>query len=152
MPAFTPAVPPCSADMIALVADASDGDFNGMSHGGTYLLLTNKGGKACIVAGLPAVTMKDAKGAVLPVARKAPVGMHPGPAIVPVRIEPGASARLSLRWVSGEVFDPSRCVDPARVELRFGNQVLGAPLSAHLCGEAAKSIDIDQSPLTTAQK
>jgi hypothetical protein len=134
--------------MLSVVTDARDGDFNGMSHGGTYLVLINTSGQACTIPGLPTITMKDSRGIGLPVVRKAPVGMHPGPIVVPVRLEPGASARASLRWVSGPVFDHSRCVDPARVEMRFGGQVVGNGFTGHLCGEEGKPIDLDQSPLT----
>ncbi|QWT18942.1 DUF4232 domain-containing protein [Bacillus sp. NP157] len=151
MPVFTPVVAPCTAGMLSLATDGRDGDLDGMSHGGSYLVVTNKAGKACTVPGLPMVSLKDAQGAVLPAARKAPVGMHPGPAVVPVRLEPGASAQASLRWVSGEVFDKSRCVDPARVEVRFGDQVLRADLAGHLCGEDGKPIDFEQSTLTSVR-
>jgi hypothetical protein len=148
MPAFTPVVPPCAAPMLSLSTDAANGDLNGMSHAGLYLVLTNTSGQACIVPGLPTVAMKDAKGLAVPVARQAPVGMHPGPAVVPVRLEPGTSARASLRWIAGEVFERSRCVDPTRVELRLGNQVIGTGFSGHLCGEDGKPIAFEQSPLT----
>jgi hypothetical protein len=132
--------------MISVSTDAADGDFNGMSHAGTYLVVTNKGGQACIVPGLPTIALKDAKGLLLPAARQSPAGMHPGPVVVPVRLEPGASARASLRWVAGEVFDRSRCVDPARIELRFGNQTIGTGFSGHLCGEDGKPVAFEQSP------
>jgi len=145
MPLLSPNVPPCTAAMVTLATDASGGDLNGMSHAGTYLVLTNKSGQACTLPGLPMVQMKDAKGMVLPVARKAPVGMHPGPAVVPVRLEPGASARASLRWVASEVYDNSRCVDAAKVEVRFGNQVLGTGVAAHMCGEAGQPIAFEQA-------
>ena len=49
MLAFTPNVPPCTADMLTLSTDAGDGDRNGMSHAGTWLVLTNKSGQACTV-------------------------------------------------------------------------------------------------------
>ena len=150
MLAFTPNVPPCTADMLTLATDAGNGDFNGMSHAGTYLVLTNRSGQACTVPGLPTVSLKDAKGLALPVERKAPVGMHPGPAVVPVRLEPGASARAALRWVSGEVYDNSRCVDATKVELRFGKQVMSVGFTAHLCGEGGQAIDFEQAPLLRA--
>lgn len=148
MPVFTPAVPPCTPAMVTLAVDASDGDFNGMSHSGTWLVVANRGSQACTLIGLPMVAMKDAKGAMLPVARKAPVGMHPGPVVVPVRLEPGATARMSLRWVSGEVYDNSQCVDAAKVEVTFGKLVLGTALQGHLCGEHAATIPFEQSPLS----
>lgn len=150
MPVFTPNVPPCTAAVLTLTADGDQGDFSGMSHDGTYLVLTNKGGQACTVPGLPTVVMKDAKGTALPAARKGPVGMHPGPAVVPVRIEPGASVRTGVRWVSGEVYDKSRCVDPAQVEVSFGEQVVKGAMSGHLCGEAGKPVAFEQSPLQKA--
>lgn len=148
MPALPPAVPTCTASTLTLATDAADGDFNGMSHAGTWLVVANTSGKACILPGLPTVSMKDAQGGVLPVARKAPVGMHPGPVVVPVRLEAGARAHASLRWVSGEVYDNSRCVEPARVELRFGKQVLEATLQGRLCGEVGQVLSIEQSPWT----
>ncbi|HEY4092092.1 MAG TPA: DUF4232 domain-containing protein [Luteibacter sp.] len=148
MPAFTPAVPPCTAEMITLSTDTADGDFDGMSHAGIYLVLTNKSGKACTLPGQPTVALKDARGLALPTARKGPVGMHPGPVVVPVRLEPGASARASLRWVSGDVYDNGRCVDASKVELRFGAQVVTTGFSAHLCGESGKPVEFEQSPLT----
>jgi len=150
MLAFTPNIPPCTADMLTLSTDAGDGDLNGMSHAGTWLVLTNKSGHACTVPGQPTVSLKDAKGIALQAVRKAPVGMHPGPAVVPVRLEPGASARASLRWVSGDVYDNGKCVDAAKVEVRFGKQVLSAGLSGHLCGEGAKAVEFEQSPLMRA--
>lgn len=148
IPAFTPNVPACTAEMITLATDDRGGDLNGMSHAGTYLVLTNKSGQACTLLGLPSVSMKDAKGLVLPVKRQAPVGMHPGPVVVPLRLEPGASARASLRWVSGDVYDNGRCVDAARVEVRMGNQVLATGMTGHLCGESGQPVAFEQSPLT----
>lgn len=148
MPAFTPAVPPCTPAMVSLSVDASEGDFNGMSHSGTWLVVANRGSEACTLIGLPTVVMKDAKGLVLPVKRQAPVGMHPGPVVVPVRLEPGATARMSLRWVSGDVYDQGRCVDASAVEVTFGKLVLRTGLQGHLCGEGASPIPFEQSPLS----
>lgn len=148
MPAFTPTVPPCTVAMVSVAVDDSGGDFNGMSHAGTWLVVDNRSNQSCTLIGLPVVSMKDAKGLPLPVARKAPVGMHPGPVVVPVRLEPGETVRMSLRWVSGEAFAHSRCIDPARVEVSFGKLVLGAGLQAHLCGEGAATIPFEQSPLS----
>jgi hypothetical protein len=146
MPAFTLNVPPCTAPMLSIGTDARDGDFNGMSHAGTYVVLTNTSDHACTVPGLPTIAMKDANGLLLPVTHQAPVGMHPGPVVVPVRLEPGASARASIRWVAGEVFTRSRCVDPAHIEIRVGNQTVASGFRGHLCGEDGKSIAFQQSP------
>jgi hypothetical protein len=152
MPAFTPVVPPCAPQVLTLMADAGNGDFDGMSHAGTWLVVTNRSGQACTVPGLPTAVFKDGNGVILRAARKGPVGMHPGPVVVPVRLEPGASARTSVRWVAGDVFDKGRCVDAARVELRFGNQVVATGMTAHLCAEQGQPVSFEQSPLMRAER
>jgi len=92
----TPAPAPCRAESLALRTDAADGDFNGMSHGGTWLVVRNTGSTTCLLPGLPTVLFLDAKGQSLPIERKAPPGMHPGPVVIPVALKPGQEYTLSL--------------------------------------------------------
>lgn len=140
-------VPRCSADRIALSVDGARGDFNGMSHSGTLVMLRNRGHTPCAIAALPAITMLDRQGRALPAARQAPVGMHPGPVAAALTIAPGAIASTPLRWISGDVFDRGRCLEAARIAVTVDGKRLRAPLVAHLCGPVGKAAAFVQPPL-----
>ena len=142
-----PAAAPCPAAVVTLRAGGDAGDFNGMSHSGTYLTIGNHGRRTCTVPGLPVVVLRDRAGRALPIVRRAPVGMHPGPVVVPVRVAAGASVRTGIRWVSGAVYDRSRCYDVASVAVTIGGRRLTAPLAAHVCGESGKAATFDQAVL-----
>ncbi|SEM50109.1 Protein of unknown function [Sphingomonas gellani] len=145
--AASAAVPTCPARALTVATDARDGDFNGMSHSGTYLVIRNIGRRTCSVPGLPVVTFRRGAKA-LPAKRRPPVGMHPGPVIVPVRLAPGGQVATGLRWVSGPVYDRSRCWDATRVGVTIADRTLFAPASAHLCGPVGGAVAFDQPPLT----
>jgi hypothetical protein len=137
------ATPRCTAAQLSLSTGGNPGDFNGMSHSGTLLVVRNKGRRACTLSGLPQLSFRDAWGRAVPIARKVPVGMHPGPVVLPIRLAPGAVANTALRWVSGPVYDNSRCYKVASIALA-GRQL---PLVVQICGEAGKPAGIDQSSL-----
>lgn len=139
--------PPCTPAQIAIIADGGDGAFDGMSHSGTYLNMRNTGARACRLPGLPPVRLLDRRGRALPAVRRAPAGMHPGPVVMPVTIEAGACAQLSLRWVSGPVFDRSRCLTPARVAVTIGTGASSVRLTARVCGPAGAPAAFEQTVL-----
>ena len=142
------AAPECRAGALRLRLDSGNGEFNGMSHSGVLVMLRNAGARACRVPGLPLVEALDATGAALPVARQVPPGMHPGPVIVPVRIAPGAAVSTPLRWVTGPVFDHSRCFTPAKLRVTAGAVVLAAPWDGgQVCGEAGAPATFQQPVL-----
>uniref|UniRef100_A0A7V4XT75 DUF4232 domain-containing protein n=1 Tax=Acidobacterium capsulatum TaxID=33075 RepID=A0A7V4XT75_9BACT len=95
---------PCPASWLSLALDGENGTFNGMSHSGTLLVLRNLGPRACTVPALPTLCFEDAQHHPLDVARQVPVGMHPGPVMLPVVVPPGAELTAKLRWVDGDVF------------------------------------------------
>ncbi|WP_010188132.1 DUF4232 domain-containing protein [Sphingomonas sp. PAMC 26605] len=143
----TSAAPPaCSGAQLRLSLDARDGDFNGMSHSGTELSIRNTG-PDCTLAGLPTIQMRDARGRVLTAIRQKPVGMYPGPVVLPVRLGGGHRAVTNLRWVSGPTFPQSRSVHATMVTVRIGKATLRAPLSAVLYGDARKPVTFEQAPL-----
>jgi hypothetical protein len=144
------ALPPCRPAHLRLSFDGRDGDFNGMSHAGTALTIRNVG-PDCTLPALPVVTFRDARGRTLPASRRAPVGMHPGPVMLPVRLGGGHSAVAEMRWVSGPVFAQNRSVRAASVSVRIGGATLRAPLKAVLYGEAGKAVAFDQTPLRAAE-
>lgn len=130
--------PPCQPKQLALSLDDGGGDFNGMSHGGTYFMLRNRGSRACQIPARPDVVFLDANDQTLQTSMQTTPGMHPGPVLLPVVIPPHATVKASLRWVTGEVFDDSHCSDAASLRVSIGEGAVTAPLSAHLCGARAQ--------------
>lgn len=145
-PAATAALPACRQVSVGL--DGEGGAFDGMSHGGARLVIRNTG-PDCRLAGLPRLVFQDARGRPLPVARRAPAGMHPGPVVLPVAVAAEAEATAPLRWVSGEVYDRSRCFSPARlvVTLAPGVTATYAGPIGHMCAPAGEAVALDQPPL-----
>jgi hypothetical protein len=73
-------------------------------------------------------------------------GMHPGPVLLPVVIPAQATVKTSLRWVTGEVFDDTQCIDTAYLRVAIGNSAVTAPLRAHLCGPRAQGPQYQFTP------
>ena len=143
-------LPACRPAQLRLSTDDRGGDFNGMSHSGIELSLRNRG-RDCTLPALPLVQMRDARGRVLAARRQRPAGMHPGPAMMPVRLGAGHRATIDLRWVSSPVFDGSRSVNAATVTVRIGSGLLRAPLGARLYGPAHGGVSFEQSPARAAE-
>ena len=145
-----PVIPLCRAAQLRLTVDGRDGDFDGMSHSGTALSLRNRG-PDCTLAKLPVVELHDARGRVLPAVRQPPVGMHPGPVMIPVRLAAGHRATIELRWVSGPVYPANRSITAKSVGVRIGQTLVRAPLKAVLFGPLGHPVTFQQTPLQVAQ-
>jgi hypothetical protein len=143
-------LPDCQARQLRLSVDGKDGDFNGMSHSGTELSIRNLG-PDCRLAALPEVVFRDRHGRRLPAIREVPVGMHPGPVMVPLRLAAGHRAVTDLRWVAGPVFPQNRALRSATITVRIGGTTIRAPLTATLYGNAGKPVTFDQPPLQAAE-
>lgn len=146
----SPSLPPCRADRLRLTLDGRDGEFNGMSHSGTELLVRNIG-PDCILDALPTVQLLDARNRPLPAVRQSPRGMHPGPVIVPIRLAAGRRAATAIRWIAGPVFDQNRSVQATKLRVQFGTGTLTARMTATLYGERGKRIAFEQPPLRTVE-
>lgn len=143
----TTAAPPCAARDVTLAVDARDGDFDGMSHSGTYLVARNKGRRACRLPGLPTVTFYGDTARAIPAMRQAPLCMHPGPVILPVTILPGGSVTAALRWVSGPVFDRNDRLEVQAVGMTIAGRPLRTMLRATLYGRTGERPTFSQAPL-----
>ena len=132
------AVPPCSVAQLRLTADDHDGNYNGMSHSGTELLIRNIG-PACMLAANPTLDMRDARGRV--VAR----GEPSQPRGTPLRLGNGRPGSIELRWVSNGVFAHNRHVDARFIVMRIGSRILRAPIDATLYSEAGDGFGFEQT-------
>lgn len=145
----------CLAGQLSVTTDSGNGEFDGMSHSGTQLVIRNTSSAACRVQSLPAVTMKGSSGEPLqvsvvpasnpfrgPMVNGKPVPMGHGPVVLPVTLQAGAQANSTLRWVSGEVYDHSVCVDVASASLSTADGSIDAPLAAHICGPDEQHVQI----------
>lgn len=148
--AAQPVVLTCRPSQLRLSLNGRDGDFNGMSHLGTELSISNLG-PDCTLPTLPMIGFRDARGRTLPALRRAPVGMHPGPVMMPVRLAAGHRATADLRWVSGPAYTHSRSIRAATITVMFSGVTLRTPIKAVLYGEAGKSVQFDQIPLRTME-
>lgn len=143
------ALPACTAAQMSVATDAENGAFDGMSHSGTLLVLRNQGPAACRMPGLPTVTFKGADGKPLTIVRQVPRGMHPGPVVVPVGVAAGAELTAPLRWVSGAVYDHSRCLTARFVAVSIGTGSQQIPFTGTVCGEGAAPVTFEQPVLRT---
>jgi len=140
-------LPVCAPNQLSLGFDAEGGAFNGMQQSGALLVIRNMGPGASTVPALPTLTFKDATGRPLPVIRKPPAHMHPGPVVAPVGIADGAEVTATLRWVSGPAFGQSRCLTSASASISLGGETLGTDTSASFCAPQAGQATFDQPPL-----
>lgn len=140
--------PACKSGQLSLAIDDENGNFNGMSHSGTLLVLRNLGPNACSVPAKPKVEFEDGKQRSLGVTAQTPIGMHPGPVMLPIAIPVGAEVTSELRWVSGDVYDGHNCASPAFLAVTMGTDVLRAKvLGTTLCGPAGKPPSFTMTPL-----
>lgn len=145
--AFLPAhaSTPCRAKELALSFPSEPGEFTGMSHDGTWMELRNTGRRTCTVPRRPSLSMQDAAGAPLRLQVNRQIGLHPGPVMVPVELKPGQRVRSTLRWVVGDVYDHTQCVNVEKATLQASGSSVSATLHAHMCGEAGKDIFYDEA-------
>jgi hypothetical protein len=142
-PAAPPSAPLCSAMQLKLSTDAKDGDFNGMSHSGTLVVLRNTG-RACSLQPFPEVTLYGGNHPLN--VTFAPPGaqfMHPGPVVLPVAIAAGGQVSSGLRWVSGQVFDQSVCLQSTSLHVKIEGIDLTTPLHGTLCGDSVKGVQAE---------
>jgi hypothetical protein len=145
-PAALPLAPACRAAQLRLSVDNRNGDFNGMSHSGTELSIRNLG-PDCMMPALPTVQLRDGRGRMLNATRQIPLGLHPAPVMLPVRIAGGHRAAIDLRWVSNPVYTSNDSIHAGSVTVEIEGTVLRAPLTATLYGQKGKPITFDQMPL-----
>lgn len=123
---------------LALSLDGGDGRFNGMSHSGTMLILRNAGKAPCTIPARPLPRFTDNERRPLNIVMQTPVGMHPGPVLLPVVVLPGTSVTSDLRWVSGNVYDHGHCESPTFITLMIGKEAVSSAFSGQLCGAGGK--------------
>lgn len=128
----------CKADQIHLDVDSGNGYFNGMSQSGMFLALKNMSSSACMLPARPELVFEDAGHHVLQAIVQTSPGMHPGPVILPIRLKQHETVVSQVRWVSGEVYDHSRCIHPTYVALRVGEQLVRKAFHGQLCGPQEK--------------
>lgn len=147
------AEPSCKEGQLSIALDDEGGNFNGMSHSGTLLVLRNLGPDVCSVAARPEVHFEDSAQQPLPITVGASEttkrAMHPGPVLLPVAVPVGAELTSELRWVSGQVYDDGKCVSPAFLTVKTSAETLRIKLpdGASICGPAGKPPAVTMTPL-----
>ncbi len=134
----------CSASQLSLGLDQEGGNFDGMSHSGTLLVLRSLGPQACSVPAQPTLAFEDAQHRHLRVSLQTPASAHPGP---PVVIPVGAEVTSQMRWVSADVYDGHNCVSPAYMTIPIGAGSLSVQFNGTLCGPAGQPPTYTMTPL-----
>lgn len=139
----------CKVSQLSARFDNKQGEFDGMSQRGTFLVLRNAGEHSCQISMLPVLVFegKDRYGHPLTVQRRMPRGMHPGPALMSVDVAPGASVAIKLHWVAGDVYDGHNCVTTKMAVLSLPGNGLKVPLEEPMCAQKGSTQFFDQSPL-----
>jgi len=147
----------CAASQLSLGTDDENGNFDGMNHGGTLLVVRNISPNACRLDPFVKLTVRDAAGHALgieldstpgfphAIVHGRPLPMGHGPVVFPLTVAAGAEATATLRWTSGAVYDRSFCIEPASFEVSVDGGVLHTPTHAHICGADAGHIEVTAS-------
>lgn len=128
-----PSVGPCQLADITLHSDDHNGLYDGMSQGGTNLVLHNKGAGACMLPPLPVLHFSNAEHQPVTADRRMVRGRHPGPILPPVIVPTGGELQILLRWVSSDAFDGGNCIRPAFVSLLLDGGMLTVPFDREMC-------------------
>lgn len=138
---------PCQNADVKLTVDPSP-DATGMSHAGVDLTIKNTSSQSCYIRGLPDIFFIGPWHDRLNVQRVDPNNIK---TTVPTALMPkgaeGNAAVITLRWVSGKVFDHNHCERSINLRLRDGNLRIKAPVKAEICGEAGEHLTFEQTPL-----
>lgn len=126
-------IPPCRSADIRLHSDDRNGLFEGMSQGGTSLVLHNAGKVSCMLSPLPELSFSDAEHHPVMAERRAVRGISPGPVLLPVTVAASAEVRIVLRWVASDAFDGGNCIQPAFVSLALVGGALTVPFGHQMC-------------------
>ncbi len=131
----------CQADQMSFGTDDEGGNFNGMSHSGTLLVLRNLGSKACEMPAIPELSFFDEKGRLHAKRESSlPKFIHPGPVAPPAIAAPGAELTATMRWVAGKVYEHSVCIEPTRLAIAINGKPIQTAFQGRLCGDHAKGI------------
>jgi membrane-bound inhibitor of C-type lysozyme/archaellum component FlaG (FlaF/FlaG flagellin family) len=136
----------CRASQLGFSVDSGDGQFNGMSHSGTMLVVRNTGTAACTLPAEPQLVLTDADKRPLNVI--AQTSTAPAPSTI--RLAPGAVVESEMRWVSGNVYEDGHCESPALIDLAIGGEEDSTAFTGHLCGVGGKPTTYTLTPLRAA--
>jgi hypothetical protein len=156
-PPAAPDVAACAATQLSLGTDDENGNFSGMNHGGTLLVVRNISRSACSLDPFVNIVMRDAHGNALgieldntpgfprAIVHGRPLHMGHGPVVFPLHLAAGAEATATLRWTNGAVFDHSTCVEATTFDVTIGAGTARTAAHARLCGADAQHLEVTAS-------
>ncbi len=145
------AVRSCKPADLSVHFDNGQGEFDGMSHSGAWVVLTNHSATRCAVPAVPVVQLEDTQAHVLATGKPAQLSSNQQPS--QKTLKPHAQWRASMYWVSGDVYDGGQCVSPERAVLKFplGDMRVNFPART-LCGPAQMPLTFEQGQLQRAPR
>ena len=134
----------CTFHHAAMVLDDGQGAFDGMMHGGMWLVVRNTGPRACSLALAGPISFEDGRHHTIPVRWQQGVAVPDG------MLRPGGQVRTALRWVSGNAFDPGYCITPATLVLPLHGGALRQSFGRSLCAPSGVPPTLEQQPWRAA--
>lgn len=136
----------CKPSDLSVHFDDGQGEFNGMSHSGAWIVLFNHSASRCTMPAVPQILLEDAQAHVLATGK--PVQPLPDQRLRQTILRPHVQWRASMYWVSGDVYDGGHCVTPMRAVLKFPVGDLGVDFPQRtLCGPSSGDILFEQGQL-----
>lgn len=126
----------CQSDDIRAHFDDRDGEFTGMSQRGVLLVMENISDHTCQLVQRPKIIFsgKTDKGIIVQATQRISRTMHPGPVLLPVILEPGHKHSVTVRWVSGDVYDDSHnCITTSGAIVNLAGQPLHISAQFQMC-------------------
>lgn len=141
----------CKPDDLSVQFDNGQGEFDGMSHSGAWVVLFNRSATRCAVPALPVIQLENAQDHVLAIGKAAQLAPNQQPS--QKILKPHMQWRTSMYWVSGNVYDGGQCVSPTRAVLKLplGDVVVNFPART-LCGPPQMPLTFEQGQLQQAAR
>ena len=149
-PAATAQVPVACRPAQLVLSVRPPAGSRGARNAGADLSIRNAG-RDCLLPALPVIELRDPNGRSLPAVRRVPVGMHPGPVILPIRLSSGHRAVATLRWSTAPIDARGGTLRASGMIMRLGGAQLGVPFPAVLHRVGAGAVRFDQTPFRAAE-
>ena len=143
-----PALPACRGSQLRMGLAPRTGVADLRPVSGVVVSIRNLG-RDCVMPALPLLELRDVGGRPLQATRRVPLGMHPGPVVLPIMLSGGHRATFEVTWP----YRPTRerRLRVGSVTISFGTVSLCAPVGTSIGAAPAVPFEFDQPPGRVAE-
>lgn len=143
--AASASTPPCKAVQLRLETGPREGIADFAPRTGLLLNILNSG-PDCAIAALPPIGFRDGRGRALPISRRSPPGMHPGPALLPIELHRGHHVAIEVSWTPCPASRGEPCARAGRLTVLIGSGLLETRVDSAVVGGPNGEFRFDQPP------